>query len=53
MKETTYFEYSHAMGNGPEDLQDYWDIIYKYPRLSGGFVWEWTDHAIKPKRRWN
>lgn len=42
-------EYSHAMGNGPGDLQDYWDIIYKYPRLSGGFVWEWTDHAIKTK----
>jgi len=40
-------EYSHAMGNGPGDLKDYWDLIYKYPRLSGGFVWEWTDHGIK------
>jgi beta-galactosidase len=42
-------EYSHAMGNGPGDLKDYWDLIYKYPRLSGGFVWEWTDHAVKTK----
>jgi len=40
-------EYSHAMGNGPGDLKDYWDIIYKYPNLMGGCVWEWTDHGIK------
>ena len=40
-------EYSHAMGNGPGDLQDYWDLFYKHPRLAGGFVWEWCDHAVK------
>ena len=40
-------EYSHAMGNGPGDLKDYWDLIYKYKQLSGGFVWEWKDHGIK------
>jgi beta-galactosidase len=40
-------EYSHAMGNGPGDLKDYWDIIYKYPKLMGGCVWEWSDHGIK------
>ncbi len=39
-------EYSHAMGNGPGDLKDYWDIIYKYPLLMGGCVWEWCDHGI-------
>lgn len=39
-------EYSHAMGNGPGDLKDYWDMFYKHPRLVGGFVWEWTDHSI-------
>ncbi|NLC68517.1 MAG: DUF4981 domain-containing protein, partial [Clostridiaceae bacterium] len=44
-------EYSHAMGNGPGDLKDYWDIIYKYPRLMGGCVWEWCDHAIKSLTR--
>lgn len=42
-------EYSHAMGNGPGDLKDYWDIIYKYPKLMGGCVWEWNDHGIKTK----
>ncbi len=40
-------EYCHAMGNGPGDLKDYWDIINKYPRLIGGCVWEWADHAIE------
>ncbi|RXZ82892.1 DUF4981 domain-containing protein [Paenibacillaceae bacterium] len=40
-------EYSHAMGNGPGDLKDYWDVIYKYPKLMGGCVWEWTDHGIR------
>ncbi|TVY02912.1 glycoside hydrolase family 2 TIM barrel-domain containing protein [Paenibacillus cremeus] len=40
-------EYSHAMGNGPGDLKDYWDVIYKYPKLMGGCVWEWNDHGIK------
>lgn len=38
-------EYAHAMGLGPGDLKDYWDSIYKYPRLIGGCVWEWCDHA--------
>ncbi|TVX96481.1 glycoside hydrolase family 2 TIM barrel-domain containing protein [Cohnella terricola] len=40
-------EYSHAMGNGPGDLRDYWDVIYRYPKLMGGCVWEWTDHGIR------
>lgn len=39
-------EYSHAMGNGPGDLHDYWELFYREPRLVGGFVWEWCDHAI-------
>jgi len=42
-------EYSHAMGNGPGDLKDHWDLFYKYPRLSGGCVWEWADHGIYTK----
>ncbi|MBE1442459.1 glycoside hydrolase family 2 TIM barrel-domain containing protein [Paenibacillus sp. OAS669] len=40
-------EYSHAMGNGPGDLKDYWEVIYRYPKLMGGCVWEWCDHGIK------
>lgn len=40
-------EYCHAMGNGPGDIKDYWELFYKHPRLAGGFVWEWTDHSVK------
>ena len=39
-------EYCHAMGNGPGDLEDYFQMIYQYDILCGGFVWEWCDHAI-------
>lgn len=48
-KETRPFilcEYSHAMGNGPGDLYDYWQMIEKSDRFTGGFVWEWADHGI-------
>ncbi|MHA6483364.1 glycoside hydrolase family 2 TIM barrel-domain containing protein [Paenibacillus sp. strain BS8-2] len=40
-------EYSHAMGNGPGDLLDYWNVIYAEPKLMGGCVWEWCDHGIE------
>lgn len=39
-------EYCHAMGNGPGDLEDYFQYIYDNDILCGGFVWEWCDHAI-------
>jgi len=39
-------EYAHAMGNGPGDTKDYWDVIYKYPKLIGGCIWEWADHTV-------
>ncbi len=39
-------EYSHAMGNGPGDLEDYFRIYHQYEGACGGFVWEWCDHAI-------
>lgn len=40
-------EYSHAMGNGPGDLEDYYECMERHPGFSGGFVWEWCDHAIR------
>ncbi len=40
-------EYAHAMGNGPGGLKEYWEIYEKYPRLQGGFIWEWIDHGLK------
>lgn len=40
-------EFAHAMGNGPGGFKEYTDLFNKYPRLQGGFVWEWIDHGIK------
>ncbi len=39
-------EYCHAMGNGPGDLEEYYQVFDKYPRSCGGFIWEWCDHAV-------
>ncbi|WP_104089121.1 glycoside hydrolase family 2 TIM barrel-domain containing protein [Arthrobacter sp. GMC3] len=40
-------EYAHAMGNGPGGLAEYQELFEKYPRLQGGFVWEWIEHGIR------
>ncbi|AIQ34883.1 beta-galactosidase [Paenibacillus sp. FSL R5-0345] len=40
-------EYAHAMGNSVGNLQEYWDIIRKYPNLQGGYIWDWVDQAVR------
>ncbi|MET3705491.1 beta-galactosidase/beta-glucuronidase [Arthrobacter sp. UYEF6] len=42
-------EYVHAMGNGPGAIDQYEDLVDRYPRLHGGFVWEWRDHGIRTR----
>ena len=42
-------EYCHAMGNSVGNLQDYWDIIERYPALQGGFIWDWVDQSLEYK----
>ncbi len=39
-------EYAHAMGNAVGNLQEYWDVIYKYKRLIGGCIWDWVDQGL-------
>jgi beta-galactosidase len=43
-------EYSHAMGNSNGSLKDYFSLFERYPRLQGGFIWEWVDHGILQKQ---
>ena len=40
-------EYAHAMGNSPGNLKEYWEIIEAYPRIRGGFIWDWVDQGIR------
>lgn len=40
-------EYAHSMGNGPGGMNDYMEVFRKYPRLIGGCIWEWSDHAVE------
>ncbi len=42
-------EYAHAMGNGPGGLTEYQELFDRYPRVAGGFVWEWIDHGIRQR----
>ena len=39
-------EYAHAMGNGPGDVWDYNELFDRYPKLTGGCIWEWADHVV-------
>ena len=39
-------EYAHAMGNSLGNFLDYWDVIYAYPQLAGGFVWDWVNQSM-------
>lgn len=47
--ERPYFqcEFLHSMGNSMGNIKEYFEAIYKYPRLIGGCVWEWADHGIR------
>lgn len=39
-------EYSHAMGNSSGGFKEYWDLVRKYPKFQGGFIWDFADQAL-------
>jgi len=39
-------EYAHAMGNSLGNFADYWQTFRQYPRLQGGFIWDWVDQGL-------
>lgn len=39
-------EYAHAMGNSLGGYAKYWQAFRQYPRLQGGFVWDWVDQSL-------
>ena len=42
-------EYAHAMGNSLGNFNQYWETFEKYPRMQGGFVWDWVDQGLLHK----
>ena len=40
-------EYAHAMGNSMGGLKEYWDLVRKYPKYQGGFIWDFVDQGIR------
>lgn len=42
-------EYAHAMGNSQGGFKEYWDIIRKYPKYQGGFIWDFVDQSVRWK----
>lgn len=40
-------EYAHSMGNSTGNLKEYWEMIDRYPRIRGGFIWDWIDQGLK------
>lgn len=39
-------EYAHAMGNSLGSFDKYWQAFRLYPRLQGGFIWDWVDQGL-------
>lgn len=39
-------EYAHAMGNSFGGFAKYWQAFREFPRLQGGFVWDWVDQSL-------
>lgn len=42
-------EYAHAMGNSEGGFDKYWELIRKYPKYQGGYIWDFVDQSIRWK----
>ena len=44
-------EYAHAMGNSMGGFKEYWDLVRKYPKYQGGFIWDFVDQGLRDKSK--
>ena len=44
-------EYAHAMGNSMGGFKEYWDLVRKYPKYQGGYIWDFVDQGLRDKSR--
>ena len=44
-------EYAHAMGNSIGGFKEYWDLVRKYPKYQGGYIWDFIDQGLRSKSK--
>lgn len=44
-------EYAHAMGNSMGGFREYWDLVRKYPKYQGGYIWDFADQGLRDRSR--
>lgn len=44
-------EYAHAMGNSMGGFAKYWELVRKYPKYQGGFIWDFVDQGMRATSR--
>ncbi len=44
-------EYAHAMGNSMGGFREYWELVRKYPKYQGGFIWDFVDQGLRVKNK--
>jgi len=44
-------EYAHTMGNSGGGFKEYWDMIRKYPKYQGGYIWDFIDQGLRSKSK--
>ena len=42
-------EYAHVMGNSGGGFKEYWDLVRKYPKYQGGYIWDFVDQGLRDK----
>ena len=42
-------EYAHMMGNSGGGFKEYWDLVRKYPKYQGGYIWDFVDQGLRDK----
>lgn len=40
-------EYAHAMGNSEGGFREYWELIRRYPKYQGGYIWDFVDQSLR------
>lgn len=47
-----FCEYAHSMENSLGNFKEYVEAFEKYENLAGGFIWDFTDQAIRRDGQW-